>query len=404
MSEIRVIGVSGQCLDERQRALLAGCNAVATAARHTALLGDFAGGQIPLAPLDGLFDRLDQALTRGNVAVLASGDPLFFGIGRRLLAAFAPEQLRFFPAVSALQLACARFKIPWDDLPVLSLHGRAAGDVAGQILGHRRVLLLTDPVHSPDAIARLLRDCLKGAGDGERLRGLRLRVAENLGLAGERVHDGGVDEIAAGGFSPLNVLLVEQVEQKFVDVPFFGLREDEIVHHRGLITKDEVRAVILHQLRLPASGFFWDIGGGSGSISLEAAVIAPGLSIFCVEKKEEGQEAIRRNIAFHGRYRVHLASGEAPDVLTGLPAPDRIFIGGSGGRLAEIIHAAAARLSPSGIMVVSAVLPESAELAPRCLVRAGLRVSQRRVRVERLAEDGVTWRQHNPITIITGYQ
>ncbi len=401
MSEIRVIGVSGEYPDERRRALLAGCGAVAVAARHTALLGDFAGEQIPITPLDKLFERLRQALTRGNVAVLASGDPLFFGIGRRLLAAFAPEQVRFFPAVSALQLACARFKIPWDDLPVLSLHGRAAEDVAGRILGHRRVLLLTDPVLSPDAIARLLRDRLEGAGDGARLRGLRLRVAENLGLTGERLHDGGVDEIAAGGFGPLNVLLVEQEQ---VGVPFFGLREDEIVHHRGLITKDEVRAVILHQLRLPAAGVFWDIGGGSGSISLEAAAIAPGLSIFCVEKKGEGQEAIHRNIASYGRYRIHLVGGEAPDVLAGLPAPDRIFIGGSGGRLAEIIKAAAARLLPGGIMVVSAVLPESAALAPRCLAGAAMRVSQRRVRVERLAEDGVTWRQHNPITIITGYR
>lgn len=401
MSEIRVIGVSGDGLDAGRCALFADCDLVAVSARHRAALGDFGGEITAVTPLDGLVDRLRQALGRGNAAVLASGDPLFFGVGRHLLTAFAPEQLAFFPAVSAMQLACARFKTPWDDLPVLSLHGRDGADIAGRILSFRRVLLFTDPTRTPDVIAGLLRERLEAMGDGGRLRGLRLRVAENLGTPGERVREGGLDVIAAGRFATLNMLLVEQERGESV---LFGLREEEIVHNRGLITKDEIRAAILHQLRLPVSGILWDIGGGSGSISLEAAAIAPELSIFCVERSREGQEVIRRNIVASGRYRVNLVGGEAPGVLAGLPSPDRVFIGGSGGALAGIIRAAAARLRPDGIIVASAVLAESAALAPRCLLEAGLRVSQRRVRVERLAEDGITWQGYNAITIITGYR
>ena len=234
-----------------------------------------------------MLDQVEEAFESGNVAVLASGDPLFFGIGRSLIERFGPARIKVHPALSSVQLACARFRLPWDDLALVSLHGRVDPDIAGRVLRHDRVLLLTGGGNSPDSVAAELLATLSEFEDSERIQAIRIRVAENLGLADERLLAGTLAETAGRNFAPLNLMLVEQPAALR---PFrFGLIEDEIVHSRGLITKDEVRAATLHRLRLPLSGVFWDIGGGSGSVSLEAARLCPDLRIQTVEKHPEGQ-------------------------------------------------------------------------------------------------------------------
>ena len=196
---------------------------------------------------------------------------------------------------------------------MLSLHGRPAANAAARILRHERVFCLTDPENSPDALARMLADTLSHCGADDILAGMRMRVAENLALSDERVITGTLAEMASRRFAPLNVVLIEQSAPP--PVPRFGLTEAEIRHSRGLITKDEVRAAALHSLRLPEHGVFWDIGGGSGSVSLEAAALAPELDIRIAEKKPEEQENIKANIRRFGAYNIRLHSGEAPEVL-----------------------------------------------------------------------------------------
>ena len=276
MFRIELIGVQGERLDAEARALLADCVLAAHSARQAPMLAGLDIGRVPVAPLEALWPALEAGLSRGNVAVLASGDPLFFGIGKRLVERFGAERVRVRPALSSLQLAASRFKIPWNDLPVLSLHGRTAAGAAARILRRERVFCLTDPDNSPDALARMLIDRLAACGADEILAGMRMRVAENLGLADERLVAGTLAEMAAQRFAPLNVVLIEQSAPPLSQKTRFGLTEAEIRHSRGLITKDEVRAAALHSLRLPERGVFWDIGGGSGSVSLEAAALAPG--------------------------------------------------------------------------------------------------------------------------------
>jgi precorrin-6Y C5,15-methyltransferase (decarboxylating) len=262
-------------------------------------------------------------------------------------------------------------------------------------------MLFTDHQNSPDRIAAILLQTLRKYGDEKRLKKICARVAKNLGTRDEKLTTGSLGEIAETHFGPLNMMLVEQ-DLPVMNLPVFGLQEGEIIHSRGLITKDEVRAVILHCLRLPARGVFWDVGGGSGSISLEAALMAPQLSIYTIEKKQEGQANIRQNIAHYNLYSIHLIAGEAPDALSALPDPDRIFIGGSGGRLPEIINHCADRLQAGGILVASAVLKTTAEQAPELMREKGLKVSVRTVQVSRQETPAAKEKQLNPITIITG--
>ena len=400
MSRIELIGVSGPVLSHEQRQLIKGCVAVAVSRRYAPLVTGCAARPIPITPLGALFAQLAAALEKGDVAVLASGDPLFFGIGRSLIDRFGAERVRVHPAMSSVQLACARFGQPWDNLAMVSLHGRPGDDVAGRVLRHQRVLLLTDEQNSPDRVAATLLAALEGCDDHARIDTLRLRVAENLGLTDERITSGTLAEIAGQRFGPLNLVLVEQPARP--EVCRFGLGEDEIRHSRGLITKDEVRAAVLHRLRLPENGVLWDVGGGSGSVSLEAARLCPELSVYTVERNPAEQANIRANIRTYGAYTIHLVDGAAPAALTELPAPDRVFVGGSGGQLEAILTTAAARLAPGGRIVVSAVLQQSETTARRVLQQLCRSVTSATLAVTRHDPHGGPDRVLNPITLITG--
>lgn len=400
MSQIELIGISGPTLSEAQQALIQSCVAVVVSRRHQPLVAGWDCRRIDMTPMTAMLTQVAEALPTGKVAVLASGDPLFYGVGRTLIAHFGPERVQVHPALSAVQLACARFRIPWDDLTLQSLHGRSGQDISGRVLGHAKVLLFTDLHNSPDRVAASLLTALSACDDQQRIETIRLRVAENLGLADERLISGSLAEIAAQTFAPLNMMLVEQ--SPLPETFRFGLRENEIHHSRGLITKDEVRAATLHRLRLPATGVFWDIGGGSGSVSLEAARLNPELAVHTVEKNPEALQNIRANIKQYGTYNIHLICGEAPEALAGLPAPDRIFIGGSGQRLEAIIEAAVAQLTEGGRIVINAVLAATETTALQCLQRLHLRVASSTLAVTRREYPGGESRVFNPITLITG--
>jgi len=401
MSELVILGISGDQLPAEYGTYLRRCCAVVVSRRHACLLPESSARRIAIAPVDKMVNAVADALEEGDVVILASGDPLFFGIGRTMIERFGPARVRIFPALSAVQLACARFKVPWDDLTLMSLHGREPGSLAARILPHPKVMLLTDQQNSPDQIAAQLLHVLNEYGDSGRIQKIRVRVAENLGLADEKLTSGSLADIAAVQFRPLNMMLIEQELAKPTG-PAFGVREQEICHSRGLITKDAGRAVVLHYLRLPRQGVFWDVGGGSGSISVEAARLCPDLRVYTVEQKEEGQANIRANIIRYNLYNIHLISGRAPGALAGLPEPDRVFIGGSGGELAAIIRCCADRLASGGSLVASAVLKKTAEQAPKLMKQQGLDVDARTVAVTRHAGHGQPEIQLNPITIITG--
>ena len=403
MFRIELIGISpGAGLDARQREIVNRCGCVVASSRHRPLLDGCGLEIIPIAPVAQTLATVAERLGEQDVAVLASGDPLFFGIGRTLITKFGPERVVVHPALSSLQAACAKFGEPWDDIFILSLHGREAAGVAAKVMGHGKVFCFTDRVNSPDMVARALLAVCRSIDDEALASGYTVWVAENLGQDDERITCGTLTEIAAMAFADLNVMLLKKPERATASAIAFGLQEEEIDHSRGLITKSEVRAATLHHLRLPQRGVLWDVGAGSGSVGLEAARLCPGLQVFAVERNPEELANIRANCRKFAVYNLTVVEGEAPAPLAGLPDPDRVFVGGSGGNLAEIVNHAASRLPKGGRLVVNGVIEKTKTAAPPLMHAAGLTVTISEITVQRrrFPEEAIT--KMNSIAIMVG--
>ncbi|MBU2538554.1 MAG: precorrin-6y C5,15-methyltransferase (decarboxylating) subunit CbiE [Proteobacteria bacterium] len=403
MSSLFLIGVGCQGLTAEHDAMLTRCGLIVGDSRHLALVQEMAAEKQAISPLSSALESIRSGLAGGNVGVLASGDPLFFGIGRRLIKEFGSEQLLVFPALSTMQEACARFHLPWDDMAHVSLHGRKTSHAPGLLFAREKTFVFTDRHNAPDHLARQLLEYLELIEADTLIAGCRAHVAENLGTPEERLFSGSLLEAAEQNFAELNVLIITRPLATAESGPMFGLTEAEIAHSRGLITKDEVRAVTLHALRLPSTGVLWDLGAGSGSISVAAARLHPGLTIFAVDRHAEAFANVKRNIRQFGCYNIIPVHGEATDAFRGLPDPDRVFIGGSGGKLKGIIGESAKRLPTGGILVLNGVIDKTVAEAPACMAAHGLKVDLTRIDIERTTFPEIEpVKVLNPITVMTG--
>lgn len=406
MHKVYLLGINADELTTAQKKLVSRCSCVVATGRHTGLITPGNLEIIPMAPVKEMLLTVAQKLETVDVAILASGDPLFYGIGRKLLQTFKQEEVEIYPGVSSMQLAFARFKEPWDDAVFVSLHGRESGNLARLLLAHRKVFVLTDRDNSPAMIAKTMLAHLQRCGQKALADEYEVFVGENLGLADEKLTRGSLDEIAGLNFGDLNVMILKkQSNTEGREVSFsFGLMEEEIAHSRGLITKNEVRAATLHTLRLPSIGVFWDIGAGSGSISLEAARLCPQLDVFAVERHPQEVANIKTNICRFGLHNITLIRGEAPAMLTDLPAPDRVFVGGSGGSLQEIIKFAALRLADHGRVVINGVTGKTQKTAPALLHDCGLKVTISEMSITRKQYPGTATASEpfNTIAVIVG--
>jgi precorrin-6Y C5,15-methyltransferase (decarboxylating) len=401
-TRIYLIGIAGDSLDRQTAERLASCVAIVASERMMPMLGaalpSYPRRQIiRITPLAEAMTAIASALDCGDVAVLASGDPLFFGIGEILGRHFESSRITVLPALSAMQLAFSRLALPWQDARFLSLHGRKSLYIAAQILPFRKICILTDNLNTPAVIASKLLDQVSA----RHLDDFTLFVGEDLGSVNERITTGSLSEIAERDFNSPNILIILQNRQ-ITELPTLGLGEQELAHSRGLITKNEVRAAVLHHLAPPRQGVMWDIGAGSGSISIEAARLSDALQVFAIEKNAEQLEHIHRNREKFQAANIEVIAGAAPEVLTQLPDPDRIFVGGSGGNLAAILDTATNRLKTGGKIIVTAVLAATAEKAPEILYSRGLAVEISKISVERRYFPEPEKTCFNPITLIIG--
>lgn len=403
---IHVIGLAGGHPDPGLLRIIAECRAIAGSRRLFDTVMEALDQRqkgirhIPITPLDEMIRAVRKEAGRGPCAVLASGDPLFYGIGKRLIEALGRERLIFHPALSSVQLACSRLGISWHDAQIITLHGRDGRAAGFRILTSPLSIIFTDRTNSPNALATRLLDHLSALGHDELAGRIRVHVAEELGWPDERIGTYRLDEAASQGFSPLNIAIFRIPAGFLAKNRGLGLKEKEIGHLRGLITKDEIRAVTLHRLMpesRPEGLIFWDVGAGSGSVGLEMSRLYPTTCTYAVERSKELIEVVRENCRRLGILNVYPVLGEAPEALAALPSPDRVFIGGSGGRLAQIIEACSRRLRPGGVLVANAILKETASEAPGLMKEAGLRVD-----VVRIAADRMGSGRLNPITIIRG--
>ncbi|QLA14571.1 precorrin-6y C5,15-methyltransferase (decarboxylating) subunit CbiE [Desulfolutivibrio sulfodismutans DSM 3696] len=327
------------------------------------ILAAFAGHpaeKIPLrAPLAPILGTLaERRAAGGRVVVLADGDPLFFGIGRTLLSRFAPGTLRFVPNVTAVAAMAARLGRPWQDIPVVSLHGRSDHTALYQALMRAgQAAVYTDAVNTPSALARAV---LHRAGDA-----FALHVFENLGLADEN-HTSLTLPVAANlpddAFSPLNLVFLERLGPPEIPLTL-GLSDAALSRDDTVFTKLPSRAVALALLGVRVGDVVWDLGAGTGSVALEASRLCPAGRVFAVEKHPGRFEHLRRNIQKTGALTVTPILAALPDALESLPDPDRIFIGGGLSQNPDILNAAAKRLAPNGRIVVAATLLATLEHA-----------------------------------------
>jgi precorrin-6B C5,15-methyltransferase / cobalt-precorrin-6B C5,C15-methyltransferase len=396
-----VIRVVGLCLEglasasPRGRRLLAEAEVIVGTERHLAMTEGCPGRKVRW---DGVPARLFELLAGHEAApavVLASGDPNLFGIGATLAERLGPGSVDMEPSVSSLQTALARAGVPVAGTALLSAHGRPLGAAAGQAAGHRRAAIVCDPSHDPAAIAA----ALSGAGvEAE----ARLVVCESLGGPGERIREGSVGSPPEAPFDSLAVVVLDRVA---APGPGLGRPEEDYEHADGQVTKAEVRAIAVAALDPGLEDVVWDVGAGSGSVAIEAGRLASRGAVYAIERRPERAEQSRRNAA--RSWNIEVLTGEALDLLPGLPAPDAVFLGGGGGQIRVLVDLCLGRLrerrSPvAGRLVAGLATLESVLEARAALARAGVECRLSQVSIARGRELGVRlgWEALNPVHLL----
>ena len=384
---IAIVGVcGGEPVGKEARAAIEAASLVAGAPRHLGTLTPIGARTLPIdGPLTDVLDALERE--RGGVCVLASGDPGFFGIVRVLAERFGAFRLDVHPAPSSVSLAFARLGLPWDDVAVISAHGRPLAEAARRAVRHSKAAVLVAPDAPPEALGRELRALDASHG--------RAAVCSRLGEPDEHVDIVTLEELAAGSFDPMSVVVLLDGDG-VAEVPTleWGRPEERFAARDGLVTKAEVRAVALGKLALPRGGVVWDVGAGSGSVAIEIAAIAPWLRVVAVERRADDVRRIEGNAHAHGA-TLEVVHGEATGALDALPDPDRVFVGGGG---IAVLDAALARLRPGGRVVATfAALDRAAAAYERLGNLAEVSVARGRP-----LAGGVRLEAENPVFVVWG--
>jgi len=352
------MGMSAGMLSSAARAALDAVELLIGSPAHLAAFPELTAEKVPYpSPMSGLRAMLHAGAGR-RIVLLASGDPLFYGISQTLLRWLPPEHLVFHPNVSSLQAAFARLGRPWDQAQCVSLHGRPLAGLRAVLQANRLYALLTDRDSSPPAIAQRLVE----TGFGEST----IWVAEDLGTAGEQFRRFQAADLAdaAVAFSPLNVVILETRGRGGVLPEFPGIPDDRFSTGeepgKGLLSKREVRLMILSLLAPRSDEIGWDVGAGCGGVAVEWARWNPLGMVYAVECHPERLEHLGINRDRFGVIgNLHIIPGTAPAALEPLPDPHTVFIGGSSGNLHELLETVWHRLQPGGRLVASAVTEDS---------------------------------------------
>lgn len=348
---IHVVGIGEDGWDGLGRAartLVSGAELLVGGERHLAMLPPHAAPRLTWEPhWRETFARMEG--WRGKrVVVLASGDPLCYGMGGTLLKQFAPEDLFVLPVPGAFSLACARLKWSMPDTRLLTVHGRPLEILHAHLAPHVRLLVLSRDGDTPAAIARLLTE--RGFGPST------VSVLESLGGPRERRLDGTAETWNHPRCGDLNTVAVDcRAGAAPRALPLSGGLPDEWFEHDGQLTKREVRAVTLSTLAPLPGQTLWDIGAGCGSIAIEWLRLARDGRAVAVEKNAERAARIARNALALGVPDLEVRGGEAAALLDALPAPDTVFIGGG----LAVMEPAWQRLPSGGRLVANGVTVEA---------------------------------------------
>jgi len=327
--------------------------------------------------------------------VVYSGNIGFYS-GKKLLVPRLKEAgwaVNILPGISSVQYFAAKLMRPWQDWLLESAHGVSCDPVA-MVRQGRPVCFLTGGAEGPAALCRELAEA--GLGD------LPAVVGEDLSYPNEQIISGTAAEFAGRQFAPLNVLLVEPAPIKWEPVTT-GIPDSEFIRGNVPMTKQEVRAAALAKLGICSGDTLWDVGAGTGSVSIEMGLLAKLGRVCAVELKPEAWPLIEENRAKFGAWNVELVKGAAPEALADLPAPDAVFVGGSAGNLADILRAVHEK-NPRARVCVTAITVETLAEALRVLEGLGktTQVTQLAVNRSKRAGHSHMLLAENPVYIITG--
>ncbi len=368
--------------------VLTAADLVWCAPRHIGLVpGDKAR---PITSFSGAMEEMVKALARNcRVAVLVSGDAGLYSMLGMLTERFGRERLRVYPGVSALQAFCAAMGISWQEATILSAHGRR---LSGSALCHavrtsRKTLLFLDGEHDPAWV----RDVLDRGGLGH----AGLTVGERLSY-----EDQSVAPYEQRPYAPLCMACVQN-EHPQCGLPPIGLPDDAFVRGKTPMTKQEIRAMAVTALALRPNDVVWDVGAGTGSVTVECARQCPLGEVYAVEYKDEALELIRQNLSRFHLLNVTVVPGKAPDVLASLPVPDAVFLGGTEGSAAAVLALLRALGKPVRIAATAVTMESAGELA--ALMKDLPCFAMRQIAISRLEPAGryTMFRAQNPVFLMT---
>ena len=416
------LGIEGKSsLSQRALKLVEKAHLLVGGRRHLACFPEFKGKKVIIGSrLNDIVKTLNPKSAIRNpkpAVVLATGDPNFFGIADFMIKNFGKNAVEIIPNVSTVQEAFARVKENWNDARFLSVHGRnrsqksevrsqerdTLGNIVDEIVCYDKVGIFTDPDNTPSKIAKAMID--KGIKD------YRTYVCEDLGTDNEKITEGTLAQITRKKFSPLNVmLLIKKGQGKVLPTPnsqlptFFGIPNSELSHSKGMITKEEIRVISLSKLKLKTDNITWDIGAGSGSLSIEAAMLTNNGKVFAVEKDVVRIRHIEKNKKKFNAANLEIIHKNAPHGLKNLPAPDAVFIGGGGKDVAKILDACSKRLKQGGRIIVNAITLETLAAAAGFFKSKGWNTETISVNIAKTKDVASLhlFNAYNPVFVVVG--
>ncbi len=359
---IDIIGIgpgAEQYLTLEAKNALQACEAVIGAKAVTDMLGGVNVPQYHAYKAEEIAAILAEHASIRRAAVVMRGDVGFFSGAKKLLAALKGKEVTLIPGISSAVLLASRLGVSWEDAAFLSLHGREENLIL-RAASARKLFVLTDSKNTPARIIGEL--CAFGLGE------VNIAVGERLSYDQEGITKGQAKELENKHFDALSVLYIEN-ENAFKGYRA-GIADEAFIRGKVPMTKAEVRAVTMAKLAPSSDAVIWDVGAGTGSVSVECAYAAPQGQVYAVEKNEEAIKLIEKNKRKFKTDNVHLIEGAAPQALEELPAPTHVFIGGSSGNLKEII-AAVLRKNAQAVIVVNTVTLETQAQVQACAQEFG---------------------------------
>ena len=291
------------------------------------------------------------------ISVLLSGDVGFYSAAKKLCGCIrqsvAGAKLELICGISSLQYFCAKIETSWDDLKVISVHGRE-NNVPAAVQKFGKVFVLTGSNQTAGDVCKAL--CRYGLSDA------LVWVGEELSYPQEKISHGTAEELSGQTFSSLAVMVIEGKKVPQTDYPAIGLADEMFLRNTEgktvPMTKQEIRAVALSRLQITEDACVYDVGAGTGSVLIEAALTARGGRVYAIEKNPQAVEQLHKNRELFGAQNMQIVSGSAPQALLPLPAPDFVFVGGSSGNLSDILQLCFSK-NPKVRVVVTAVTLET---------------------------------------------